>query len=186
MDNSQIARGGRPRALGGQSRCDAVAPTSRQSPPVPWRPVICDGSCRRNHDHPLKCRGSSRRPSWMLRTVFLRLSTSQILFWNFSVLFDEPTGHRRNAGIRAGGHLGGHLGFALRIPWETARRPQDRSSAFLQGILSKSACVDCKYAAILAVAFHPVKMQAIWPAALDGAPSGHRRTTSRPQNTFSK
>ena len=25
---------------------------------------------------------------------------------------DEATGHRRNAGIRAGGHLGGHLGFA--------------------------------------------------------------------------
>ena len=57
---------------------------------------------------------------------------------NFSALFDEATGHRRNAGIRAGGHLRGHLGFAklflrplrapkepsgphvgLRNPWET-------------------------------------------------------------------
>ena len=37
-------------------------------------------------------------------------------FWNFSALFDEATGHRRNAGIRAGGHLGGHLGFAKLFP----------------------------------------------------------------------
>ena len=35
---------------------------------------------------------------------------------NFSALFDEATGHRRNAGIRAGGHLGGHLGFAKLFP----------------------------------------------------------------------
>ena len=66
------------------------------------------------------------------------------------------------------------------------RRPQDRSTAFLQWIKSKSACVDYKNAAILAVAFGPVKMQAIWPAAIDGAPSGDPRTTSMPQNTFSK
>ena len=33
-------------------------------------------------------------------------------FLNFSALFDEATGHRRNARIRAGGHLRGHLGFA--------------------------------------------------------------------------
>ena len=73
-----------------------------------------------------------------------------------------------------------------RNPWETARRPQDRSSAFLQGILSKSACVDCKYAAILAVEFHPVKMESIWPAALVGAPSGHPRTTSKQKTAFQK
>ena len=36
--------------------------------------------------------------------------------WNFSALFDEATGHRRNAGIRAGGHLGGHLGYAKLFP----------------------------------------------------------------------
>ena len=35
---------------------------------------------------------------------------------NFSALFDEATGHRRNAGIRAGGHLRGHLGFAKLFP----------------------------------------------------------------------
>ena len=39
------------------------------------------------------------------------------------------------------------------------RRPQDRSTAFLQWIMSKSACVDCKYAGNLAVAFGPIKMQ---------------------------
>ena len=38
------------------------------------------------------------------------------MFGNFSALFDEATGHRRNAGIRAGGHLGGHLGFAKLFP----------------------------------------------------------------------
>ena len=37
-------------------------------------------------------------------------------FGNFSALFDEATGHRRNAGIRAGGHLRGHLGFAKHFP----------------------------------------------------------------------
>ena len=37
-------------------------------------------------------------------------------FFYFSALFDEATGHRRNAGIRAGGHLGGHLGFAKLFP----------------------------------------------------------------------
>ena len=34
----------------------------------------------------------------------------------------------------------------------------------------------CKYAAILACEFHPVKMDTIWPAALVGAPSGHHRS----------
>ena len=31
--------------------------------------------------------------------------------FNFSALFDEATGHRRNEGIRAGGYFGGDLGF---------------------------------------------------------------------------
>ena len=34
----------------------------------------------------------------------------------FFALFDEATGHRRNAGIRAGGNLRGHLGFAKLFP----------------------------------------------------------------------
>ena len=39
-----------------------------------------------------------------------------MFFKKFSALFDEATGHRRNAGIRAGGHIGGHLGFAKLFP----------------------------------------------------------------------
>ena len=46
--------------------------------------------------------------------------------------------------------------------------------------------MDCKYEAILAVAFHPVKMKAIWPAALVGALSGHPRTTSKQKTSFQK
>ena len=38
--------------------------------------------------------------------------------------------------------------------------------------MSTTACVDYKYAAILAVAFGPVKIQAIWPAAIDGGTLG--------------
>ena len=79
-------------------------------------------------------------------------------FLILSALFDEATGHRRNARIRAGGHLRGHLGFAKhfpgalaspqepsgmenwpRDPWVTASPPQDRSSPYLQGILGKCA-----------------------------------------------
>ena len=30
----------------------------------------------------------------------------------FGVLIEVVTGHRRNAGIRAGGYFGGHLGFS--------------------------------------------------------------------------
>ena len=40
----------------------------------------------------------------------------RFFFWNFSALFDEAMGHRRNAGIRAGGHLRGHLEFAKHFP----------------------------------------------------------------------
>ena len=37
---------------------------------------------------------------------------NNIFLKNFSGLFDEATGHRRNARIRTGGHIGGDLGFA--------------------------------------------------------------------------
>ena len=50
--------------------------------------------------------------------------------------------------------------------------------------MSKTACVDCKYAVNLAVAFRPVKQESIWPAAIDGAPSGHHRLTSKLQIFF--
>ena len=75
---------------------------------------------------------------------------------------------------------------SLRDPWVTAS-PSARQIVCIFAKNSDQKCLEpLKYAAILAGEFHPVKMQAIWPAALDGAPSAHRRTTSRPQNTFSK
>ena len=73
-----------------------------------------------------------------------------------------------------------------RDPWVTAS-PSARQIVCIFTRDSGQKCLGhCKYAAILAVEFHLVKMQAIWPAALDGAPSGHPRRTSMPQNTFSK
>jgi len=42
LKSSQTAKSGRPRALGGPTRWQAVAATSSQSPSRPWRPVICE------------------------------------------------------------------------------------------------------------------------------------------------
>ena len=67
----------------------------------------------------------------------------------------------------------------LRDPWETPS-PSARQIVCIFARDSEQKClVHCKYAAILAVEFHPVKMESIWPAALVGAPSGHPRTTSK-------
>ena len=52
--------------------------------------------------------------------------------------------------------------------------------------MSKTACVHCKYAVTLAVAFRPVKQESIWPAAIDGAPSGHHRRPRRSKTVFQK
>ena len=46
---------------------------------------------------------------------------------------------------------GPHVG--LRNPWETARRPQDRSSAFVQLVLGKGA-------------WYTANMQRFWPSHL--------------------
>ena len=40
---------------------------------------------------------------------------------DFHNFFEVATGHRRNAGIRAGGHLRGHVGFAKHFPGALAR-----------------------------------------------------------------
>ena len=73
-----------------------------------------------------------------------------------------------------------------RDPWETPS-PSARQIVCIFTKDSEQKCLGhCKYATILAVAFHLLKMQAIWPAALDGATSGHHRTPSMPQDTFSK
>ena len=117
MECSQTAQSGRPRALGGGSRSDAVGADPGQSVVASWRPVIYEGSWRRIYGHPLKCSDSSRRSIWILQTAFLKKVVNlRVFFLNFSALFDEATGHRRNAGIRAGGHLRGHLGFAKHFP----------------------------------------------------------------------
>ena len=73
-----------------------------------------------------------------------------------------------------------------RDPWVTAS-PPSRQIAFIFTRNSGQKCLGhCKYAAIMAVEFHPVKMESIWPAALVGALSGHPRTTSKQKTAFQK
>ena len=73
-----------------------------------------------------------------------------------------------------------------RDPWVTAS-PSARQIVSIFTRDSGQKCLGhCKYAAILAVEFHPVKMESIWPAALVGAPSGHPRTTSKQKTAFQK
>ena len=73
-----------------------------------------------------------------------------------------------------------------RDPWVTAS-PSARQIVCIFRRDSGQKCLGhYKYAAILAVEYHPVKMQAIWPAALVGAPSGHHRTTSKQKTAFQK
>ena len=67
---SQTAQSGRPRAHGGQSRCQAVGLDPGQSPAGPWRLHMRDGFVRRIQDSPLKCRDSSRRSTSSLQTAF--------------------------------------------------------------------------------------------------------------------
>ena len=44
------------------------------------------------------------------------LAAISVAVADFHNFFEVATGHRRNAGIRAGGHLRGHLGFAKLFP----------------------------------------------------------------------
>ena len=74
----------------------------------------------------------------------------------------------------------------LRDPWEAAS-PSARQIVCIFARDPEQKCLGhYKYAAILAVEFHTVKMQAIWPAALVGAPSGHHRTTSKQKTAVQK
>ena len=59
----------------------------------------------------------------MLETAFWKKACELKICLKFSALFDEATGHRRNAGIRAGCHLRGHLGFAKHFPGALASTP---------------------------------------------------------------
>ena len=73
-----------------------------------------------------------------------------------------------------------------RDPWVTPSPPARQIVCIFTRDSGQKCLGHCKYAAILAVEFHPVKMQAIWPAALVGAPSGHHRTTSKQKTAFQK
>ena len=63
-----------------------------------------------------------------------------------------------------------------RDPWVTPSPPSRQIVPIFTGDSGQKCLGHCKYAAILAVEFHPVKMESIWPAALVGAPSGHHRS----------
>ena len=78
----QTAQSGRPRALGGQSRSQAVPPDPRQSPSGPWRLHMRDGFFRRIQDSPLKCRDSSRRSASFFKTFFKKVANFKT-FWEF-------------------------------------------------------------------------------------------------------
>ena len=73
-----------------------------------------------------------------------------------------------------------------RDPWVTPSPPARQIVCIFTRDSGQKCLGHCKYAAILAVEFHPVKMQSIWPAALVGAPSGHHRTTSKQKTAFQK
>ena len=63
-----------------------------------------------------------------------------------------------------------------RDPWVTPSPPSRQIVPIFTGDSGQKCLGHCKYAAILACEFHPVKMDTIWPAALVGAPSGHHRS----------
>ena len=73
-----------------------------------------------------------------------------------------------------------------RDPWVTPSPPSRQIVSIFTGDSGQKCLGHYKYAAILAVAFHPVKMESIWPAALVEAPSGHHRTTSKQKTAFQK
>ena len=74
----------------------------------------------------------------------------------------------------------------LRNPWGTPA-PSARQIDCIFAMHYEQTCrVDCKYAGNLAVAFGPVKLHRFWPAAIDGAPSGDPRATSKQKTAFQK
>ena len=172
--------------------------------------MICDGSRRRNHDHPLKWSDSSLRSFWMLQTFFFFEKKNCVNLTNslFGNCLPSPMGPRDTVvmqgfemvailvatsdllnlfwgPLRAPKEPSGMENW-LRDPWVTAS-PSARQIVCIFTSDSGQNCLGhCKDAEILTVEFHPVKMQSIWPAALVGAPSGHHRTTSKQKTAFQK
>ena len=63
-----------------------------------------------------------------------------------------------------------------RDPWVTPSPPARQIVPIFTKDSGQKCLGHCKDAAILAVEFHPVKMESIWPAALVGALSGRPRS----------
>ena len=148
----QTAQSGRPRALGGQSRWQAVGPDPRQSPSGPWRLHMRDGFFRRIQDSPLKCRDSSRRSTSIFKTVFFKkVSNLKTFLVNFPALIEVVTGPCKNAVNRACGHLGGPLGLSIFFLWPL-RAPQEPPGRGKSSVLAPSSPrspaeqIDCIFA----------------------------------------
>ena len=80
---------GRPRALGGETPSDAIEAVLCQSLSRSWRPVICDGFCRRIQKTPLKCSDPISRSTSILETAFFEKVS------NLKTFFLEFFGHYR-------------------------------------------------------------------------------------------
>ena len=103
---------GRPRAPGGETPSDAIEAVLCQSLSRSWRPVICDGFCRRIQKTPLKCSDSSSRSTSILETAFFeKVSNLKTFFWNFLAIVDGATAPRENAVNLACGYFVGFLCF---------------------------------------------------------------------------
>ena len=63
-----------------------------------------------------------------------------------------------------------------RDPWVTPSPPARQIVSIFTRDSGQKCLGHCKYAAILAVEFHPVKMDTIWPAALPRATRGRPRS----------
>ena len=168
----QTAQSGRPRALGGGSWSEAVAPDPPQSPSGPWRPVICEGFFRRNQKTPLKCRDSSRRSTSIFETAFFKkVSNLKTFFWNFVALIDGVTAPCKNAVNRACGHLGGPLGFSKLFPGASSGTPgasregkKFRLGSFEPAVGRRTDRLHFYKVGGRPGPSHPVNMQSIWPA----------------------
>ena len=111
--SSQTAQSERPKAVGGGSRSEVVAATSTQSPPGPWRLVICDGFCRRIQKTHLKCSDSRSLSTSILETAFFeKVSNLKTFLGDFLAFIDGATAPRKNGVNRACGHFGGLLCFS--------------------------------------------------------------------------
>ena len=102
-------------------------------------------------------------------------------FSDFQNFFDLATGHRKYEANRAVGLLLSSL-FSLlssrcvRPSRLRTRRGQGHFDCICARDSGQRCLGHCKYAAILAVEFHPVKMDTIWPAALPRATRGRPRS----------